>query len=121
MSLTPHGISEIILWHIEYSLSALLAGYAIYTAWFYDGKNYKKLTIVAVFLFISLGINPSTVLALIFIIFVVVLYKRKVSCGDLFVVTSAVSSFVFGNAYQECMAAQITITFRLILFLLDCI
>ncbi len=88
------AISEIALGHIEYSLPAFLTGLAIYLICFKKLEPYTRCAASGVLIVIAVGMNPSTLLVLLFMVFAAVVYSQKIRKDDVFVASVAILSFV---------------------------
>lgn len=94
ISLKPIAISSISIWHIEYSASALFVGLAICICLFSAFKNFAIIHILSfILVFLSTGINPSILLLISFIVFLVFIFQRKLSSNLSFLVLYSVISF----------------------------
>lgn len=96
----PFAISEISLAHIEYSLPALLLSFASFNMLRNQkGRNKILLFIVSVLMiFIATGLNPSTLIPLMFVSIGSIAFRKKIGFGALSLGTTAVVSFLIWNA-----------------------
>lgn len=92
------AIFELTIGHIEYSFPALLISILFYTIYFSSIKDKKYLYLLsAVLIFIIIGLNPSNLLTLFFIIFSIYLFSRKITKNIVFIVSCNFISFLIWN------------------------
>lgn len=99
----PFAIFEISLAHIEYSFPALLLSFASFNMLRNQESNNKFLWLIISFLmiFTATGLNPSTLIPVVFVAIGSVFYKKKIRFGELSLVTISVFSFVIWNAVSK--------------------
>lgn len=95
----PFAIFEISLAHIEYSLPALLLSFVSFNILQkLSSKNKFLLFIVSTpLIFIATGLNPSTLIPLIFVAIGSIVFRKKIGFGELSLLTISGASFVIWN------------------------
>ena len=100
----PFAIFEISLAHIEYSLPALLLSFASFNMLQkQSSKNKFLLLIVSTpLIFIATGLNPSTLIPLIFLAIGSIAFRKKIGFGELSLLTiSGASFFIWNNLSKK--------------------
>ncbi|MBT8568833.1 hypothetical protein G6705_02595 [Polynucleobacter paneuropaeus] len=92
--LNGSGIAVIAIGHIEYSMPFLFALLAVYLIWFGPFVKRANYFLSVVLVFLSMGLNPSTLVVLMFLCFARILYNRKFQAQDLLISISASTSFI---------------------------
>jgi len=92
--LNDSGISQLSIGHIEYALPALLTAVAF--SLFFKAKNYIFLCLANFFLIVAIGMNPTTILPIVFILIVTAIFHKNVKkIGIIFLITSIFSFFIW--------------------------
>ena len=95
ISFSGVAIFTVATGHFEYSFPGLLTVSLFYLTWFGRVRWYIWLLSVAVLIAVAIGVNPATVLPIVFIAAAAVFYKKRLSASYLIIVLIAVASFIF--------------------------
>lgn len=95
----PFAIFEISLAHIEYSLPALLLSFVSFNMLQKEKSRNKFLLFIVstLVIFIATGLNPSTLIPLIFVAIGSIAFRKKVGFWELSLLTISVVSFIIWN------------------------
>lgn len=97
LAFNTSSISSMTIGHIEYSLSALLLVCAVLKLYPRSSKinSWKEHLLPSLFVFIAIGINPSSLIASLFIASSFIYYKKEIRKKEITLILATIISFIF--------------------------
>jgi len=101
--LTPEALAEVTIGHIEYSLPVVGLIFASLTLLNVQVENWKLRSVIlpSAVIFLSVGINPSSAILALFIVFSVIFYRRKLQRGEIVFLAASVAAFLAWDAVSR--------------------
>jgi hypothetical protein len=89
------AIAEIAIWHIEYTLAAVLFVLVVDQLILQTKQRCWRTFWAFVAMVIAMGLNPSTILPALLIVVLASIYKKKLKGGELGLLVCAILAFLF--------------------------